>query len=199
MSNYTAISNVGKTLVSLLWNSIKEDPQVNSIITNEDQISFSSPKEIESEGSKKLSLFLYHITQFSEMRNQEMPIKDSNTLGRPPLYLTLHYLITPSTQNRESDQILLGKIMQIFLDNAILRGSTLKGSLLENGDELRLVMDPLSIDDLNKLWAIFDKHYKLCLSYSVSPVKIESTREVKVTRVVESTADYVEIEAETHE
>jgi hypothetical protein len=199
MSNYTALSNVGKTLVSLLWSSIKEDPQVNSIITTEDQISLSSPKEIGSQSSKKLSIFLYHITEFPSMRNQEMSVANPTSLSYPPLCLELHYLITPYTQNEESDHIILGKIMQIFLDNAILRGSILKGDLADDGEELRLVMDSLSMDDLNKMWSIFDKQYKLCISYRVSPVRIDSTREAKVTRVTEQTADYSEKGAETIE
>jgi hypothetical protein len=38
--------------------------------------------------------------------------------------------------------------MQIFYDNAILRGSVLHESLV--GEELRLILNPLSMDELNK-------------------------------------------------
>jgi hypothetical protein len=190
MSDYTAISNVNKTLASLLWNSIKEDSQANSIVATEDQISLSSPKAIESEPTKNLSLFLYQITEFSTMRNQPTPLQESNKIRPPPLYLALHYLVTPYTQNTEKDHLLLGKVMQIFADNAILRGSILYGSLAENGADLKIVMDPLLIDDLNKLWAIFGTQYKLCVSYSVAPVIIELTREEEAARVIEQKAEY---------
>jgi hypothetical protein len=190
MSDYTAISNINKTLTSLLWNNIKNDPQVNSIVAAEDQISLSSPKVIESETPKNLSVFLYQINEFSVMRNQAIPHEEPNKLKPPPLYLMLHYLLTPCTQNAEKDHLLLGKIIQVFADNAVLRGSILHGSLAESGTDLRLVMDPLSIDDLNKLWSILGTQFKLCVSYSVAPVIIESTREKEIRRVLEQKTEY---------
>jgi hypothetical protein len=183
VNDCAAIGNVGKTLISLLWNSIKDDSRVNGIITSDKQISLSSPKDVvESNASEKLSMFLYYVTEFSSMKN--VPLNGSNK-QYPPLYLTLHYLIVPYTQNVESDQILLGKIMQVFVDNPVLRGSILQGSLADNGADLRVVMDSLSVDDLNKLWTVLSTPYKLAVSYSVSPVKIEPTREEEETRVLE--------------
>ncbi|RLI73949.1 DUF4255 domain-containing protein [Archaeoglobales archaeon] len=180
MSDYTAIYDVGETLIKLLWENIKDDPQVNSIVESEEQITLASPEEME-DGSKRLSLFLYHVTEFSYLKNQEMLIENSK-LRFSPLYLTLHYLIIPYTQNRENDHILLGKVMQIFHDNAILRGSTLQGSL---EDELRVTFNPLSIDELNKIWNMLNKPYRLSVSYKVAPVRIDSTREKEAKRVVE--------------
>lgn len=190
MSTYTAISSVNKTLVSLLWNSIKDDKQVNSIVSTENQISLSSPKTFETEASKRLSLFLYQITEFSSMRNLPTSQRDSNQTGPSPLYLALHYLVTPYTQNTESDHVLLGKIMQTFADNAVLRGSVLRGNLSESGADLRLVLDSLSIDDLNKLWSTFGTHFRLSVSYSVEPVVIELTPKKEAPRVVEKRAGY---------
>jgi hypothetical protein len=188
MSTYTAISSVNKTLVSLLWNSIKDDSQVNSIVTSEDEISLSSPKEIAQD--KKLSLFLYQIAEFSSMRNIVQPSTDPDKTGYFPVYLALHYLITPNTRNLQSDHILLGKTIQVFSDNAILRGSILQGSLGENNSNLKLVMDSLSIDELSKLWSAIGTDYKLSISYSAAPVIIEPTREKEAKRVVEKKAEY---------
>jgi hypothetical protein len=190
MSNYNAICNVNKTLVNLLWNSIKDDAQVNSIISTENQISLSHPKAFETETSKKLSLFLYQITEFSSMRNQPTPKRDPNQTKPTPVYLALHYLITPYTQNTESDHIILGKILQIFADNAILRGSLLQGSLSENGTDIRVVLEPLPIDDLNKLWNIFGTHYRLSVSYSVAPIIIGLTPRKEIPKVLEEEARY---------
>jgi hypothetical protein len=36
-------------------------------------------------------------------------------------------------------------------------------------------LDALAADDLNKLWTMFSTPYKLCVSYSVYPVRIESS------------------------
>jgi len=188
MSTYTAISNVNKTLVSLLWNSIKDDSQVNSIVTSEDEISLSSPKGIPQD--KKLSLFLYQISEFSSMRNIAKPSTDPDKTGHFPVYLALHYLITPYTQNPESDHILLGKTIQVFSDNAILRGSLLQGSLADNNSDLKLLMDSLTIDDLNKLWSVIGTEYRLSISYSVAPIPIELTPKEEAARVIEDKIKY---------
>ena len=188
MSDYTVISSVNKTLHSLLFSNIKDDPQTNSIITNEDQISFSSPKDIAPD--KKLCLFLYKIAEFSSMRNQIPSTRTLEKRALPPLYLSLHYLVIPYTQNIEGDVILIGKIMQIFADHAILRGSYLQGSMAGDDTNLRIVLESLSIDDINKLWGVFGTHYRLSLSYSVSPVMIDLTQEKETARVVEERSEY---------
>ncbi len=75
--------------------------------------------------------------------------------------------------------------MQIFHDNSILRGSVLPDSLV--GDELKLIMTPLSIEDLNKICTVIykSKPYRLSVCYEVTPVAIESLREREVKRVTE--------------
>ena len=180
MSGYTAIVDVGETLKKLLWDNIKEDNTTKTII---DLITLSSPEDIKSD--KELSLFLYQVTENAYMKNQEMQMANSTKLKYPSLSLNLFYLVTPHTQNRENDHIILGKVMQIFYDNAILRGSVLLGSLA--GEELRLILNPQSIDELNKIWNVMSKSkpYKLSVCYEVTPVRIESLREREVKRVVE--------------
>ncbi len=70
MSGYTAVLYVGETLIGLLWDNIKEDPELSSIIESEDQITLSSPEEMGP--GKKLSFFLYQITENDYLKNQEM-------------------------------------------------------------------------------------------------------------------------------
>ena len=194
MSDYTAIADVGKTLKKLLWDNIKDDNTAKSIIESEDQITLSSPEEIESD--KRLSLFLYQVTENDYLKNQEMQSVNSTKLKYPPLSVNLFYMVMPHTQNREKDHIIVGKVMQIFYDNAILRGSILQGSLA--GDELKLILNTLSIDELNKIWNVMSKSkpYKLSVCYEVTPVKIESMRERKVKRVIERELEKYQLRGE---
>jgi len=196
MSDYTAIADVGETLKKLLWDNIKDDNTAKSIIESENQIALSSPEEIES--NAKLSLFLHQVTENAYLNNQEMPIVNSTKLKYPPLSLNLFYLVTPHTQNRENDHIILGKVMQIFYDNSILRGSVLQGSLADDSEELRLILNPLSMDELNKIWNVMSKSkpYKLSVCYEVTPVRIESMREREVKRVIERELEKYQIMVE---
>lgn len=197
MSDYNAIADVGNTLRKLLWDRIKEDSQTRSIIISEAQITLSSPEEIESD--KKLSLFLYRVVENEYLKNEEMPSVNATKLNYPPLPLSLFYLVTAHTGNVENDHILLGKVMQVFYDHAILRGSALQGSLM--GEELRMILHPLSIDDLNKIWNAIaqSKPYKLSLCYEVTPVRIDSLREREVKRVIEAELKNYEILVERND
>jgi hypothetical protein len=170
VSSYNNLNSVSKTLATHIWNGIKDDPQTKVIIQSPRQINYLSPKETQNE-SAQISVFLYNVTELPSMRNQPQTTQNPHTL----LYLNLHYLITPLTQNTENDQIILGKIMQLFAETPILRGSNLQGSLLESGDELKIILDSPGAEDLNKLWTMLQTPYKLCINYSVFPVRIESS------------------------
>jgi hypothetical protein len=179
VSSYNNLNSVSKTLTTHIWNGIKDDPQIKTIIQNPRQISHLLPKEAQTE-SNQISVFLYNVTELPSVRNQPQTTQNPPTL----LYLNLHYLITPLTQNAENDQIVLGKIMQLFSETPVLRGSDLQGSLRESGDELKIILDALTADDLNKLWNMFQTPYKLCISYSVFPVRIESSTKIEEKPVI---------------
>jgi len=186
-SDYASVLSVSKTLANLLWISFRDAPQLKTIFTSGNDISFISAKEIiTSTSSEKLSIFLYNISEFITMKNNppEKPDKP------PPIYLTLHYLFTPYTKNPEADQIILSKILQTFMDNPVLAGSLLQGNLAGTDTKLRITLNSLSIDDLNKIWTMISTPYLNSLSYSVSPVKIEPTRQKEGKPVFERKITY---------
>jgi len=187
MAGYGAVRDVGKTLSSLIWSNMKNDDQITRIITSENQIALSSPEEMTPD--KKLSLFLYQITEDSYQKNQEPQATGLGDLECPSMYLNLFYMITPNTADYEKDHILIGKVAQIFNDNQILKGPLLQGSLV--GEELRLTFCSLSPDELNKIWSVISRSssYRLSTYYEVAPVKIDSTRKRGVKRVLEVDAE----------
>lgn len=197
MSDYVVIADVSDTLKKLLWENMKADPKIYpDIIGSEDDIILSSPEEMLTRNEKKLSLFLYQITECPYLKNKEMQRTDSTKLKHIPLSLVLFYLINPNTEDSNKDHILLGKVMQIFYDNAIVKGSILQGSLAGTMEELRVIIYSLPFDELIHLWQSFsEKSFKLSVCYQVTPVMIESTREIEVKRVLEKEAGYYQISA----
>jgi hypothetical protein len=182
--SYNNISGASKTLASRIWNAIKDDKQVNVIIQNPEQITFLPPKDAAERKPPQISIYLYNVVELTSMRNQ--PTATQNP-SKPSLYLNLRYLITPLTQNADDDQTVLGKILQIFYDTPILRGSDLQGSLKEGGEDLKVMLDPLTIDELSKVWGMLSTSYRLSVGYSVYPIKIESavkpnTKPIVITR-----------------
>jgi hypothetical protein len=171
VSSYNNLNSASKTLANRIWNGIKDDKQINAIINSPEQISYLSPKDAQAKAAQ-ISVFLYNVTELTSMRNQPQTTKNPS---KPPLYLNLRYLITPLTQSVENDQIVLGKIMQLFAETPVLRRSDLQGSLSETGDDLKITLDALAADDLNKLWTMLSTPYKLSVSYTMYPVRIESS------------------------
>ena len=195
MSDYVVVADIGDTLKKLLWENIKTDSRIHPhIIDSEDDITLFSPEEMDAGDTKKLSLFLYQITENPYLKNQEMQSTNSAMLKYVPLALDLFYLITPKTNDRKKDHILLGKVMQTFYDNAIVKGSILQGSLKGTTEELRITLYSLPFEEMIRLWNSFsEKSFKLSVCYQVTPIKIDSTRKIEAKRVVEKEAGYYQM------
>ncbi len=170
--SFSNINAASKTIANRIWTAFKEDKQANAIIRSIEQISFLSPKDAAELKPPQISVYLYNVTEIASMRNQPTPTQNPS---KPPLYLNLRYLLTPLTQNAEDDQIVLGKILQLFHETPILRGSSLQGSLKETVEDLKVIPDVFTVDELSKVWGMLLTPYRLSVGYSVYPVKIEDS------------------------
>ncbi len=179
------LKDVGETLKALLQQGISE-------LSADDSITFDSPADIESTTTPKLSVFLYQIVESSYLRNTGSEPVGIDRMRYPPLTLDLHYIFTPYAKNREIELIILEKLMQIFYDSPVLREEMLMGSLKGSGnDEIRIVPDNLTLDDVNKLWERFpNRAFKISPSYILTPVRVPSGRPpVRISRVMEKDID----------
>jgi hypothetical protein len=162
------IGGATQTLARLIADGVKDDAELQRLLHSEELISLQAPAS--QEKPAQLSLYLYSVTECTSMRNLPQNTREPRTL----LYLNLRFLITPTSKTTQMDQLLLGKVMQILAEKPILRGSDLQGSLSGSGEELKVTLDQLSIDDLNKIWSTLASPHKLCVSYSVYPVPLKS-------------------------
>jgi hypothetical protein len=185
MSDYTAIADVGETLVELLRENMQD-------IVPADSISLVSPGEIEGKDNIRLSLFLFQVEENTYLKNLDMEVLGPSKLKTPPLTLDLYYMLTsyPSsgiqdrTERTAEEHRILGRAVQVLYDNPILTGSILKGSLSVYDTELHVICSTLSLDDMTKIWSTFkDKSFRPSVCYQVTPVKIESSSEKKISRV----------------
>ena len=191
MSDFTVIADVGETLKKLL----EDDPWTGILPIPE--VTFKSPKEIKDDGgsTNKVSLFLYQIHENPYLRNEEpLRVNDSH-LQTPPEVLDLLYLVTPYSDDKTQEKVILGKVMQIFYDNALLSGTVLQGGLAGSDEDIRLLFNPISLDDLTKIWSAFqDVAYRLSVSYLVTPVRIDSTRQTGMQRVLSKEMNHAVVE-----
>jgi len=187
VSDYSALLEVGRSLVALIWSEIRDDPVFQSIISSETQITLTSPDDLTED--QKLSLFLYYIVEDSFKRNLEVGLVDTNNRLGQPIPLRLYYMIIPNTKDGEKDQLLLGKVVEIFNDHRILRDPFLNGGLA--GGMLKLIFHTPTPDDINRIWSVVsrNKPYVLAVYYQVFPVRIDSEKSEEIKRV--SDVEYV--------
>lgn len=175
VSEYTAIRAVTRSLRDLLRAHItlSSDPELNGV-----PIDLRSPKEMREDGDATgVSLWLYRAVRNGHTLNNPPERDAANRLLRHPLPVNLYYLVTPIAQNSDDEQLLLGRVLQIFNDHGTVRGPLLVDALAGGTEEFRLSLEPLSLEELTRVWDALKEPYQLSVSYLVQVVSIDSARE----------------------
>jgi hypothetical protein len=185
MSNALAIAAVTATLQTILRNDVIVDANLNDTT-----VTAMPPDKARATGTNnQLNLFLYQILPNAAWRNMPIPqqVKRGES-GMPPLALNLHYLITAYGRENDNsqpfDHHLVGKAMSVLYDHALLGPDEISlafpGSDLERQVErIRITLQPLSLEDISKLWTGFATQYRLSVGYEVSVALIDSTQPVR--------------------
>jgi hypothetical protein len=142
--------------------------------------------------ANRLNLFLYHMAPNAAWRNQTIPSKvKSGEQGHAPLALNLFYLLTAYGDNQadEADHRLLGQGMQILHDKAVLISRDIQNAnselplsganLHRQFEQVKITPEPLTLDEMSRLWQTFQTQYRISAAYQASVVFIESTRDQK--------------------
>jgi hypothetical protein len=108
--------------------------------------------------------------------------------------MRLHYMVSPVLQRLEGvsapefEQVILGKVLQLFHEQPQLRGSALVGALAGLDVEITARLETLTLDEVSRVWDALERSYQLSLSYEVSVVPIGARRDITtgppVTRLV---------------
>jgi Pvc16 N-terminal domain len=142
----------------------------------------------------QLNLFLYQVSPDASWRNQNVPGQPASTY--PLLALRLYYLVTAFGQDDDDRQAhdLLGAVMHRFHTDPIpLRsgaGQVINASgIAEQFEPIRISLQPLTLDDLSKIWAGSPSPYRLSVGYEVSVVLIDSGKPTRSAPPVLGRAD----------
>ena len=179
MSNALAIAAVTATLRNLLM-QVTNDPELSDTSVTVQPLD----KARSLDTVNQVNLFLYHTSPNAAWRNQDFPqqVKPGET-GQPPLALDLFYLVT--AYGRGDDEVLsnrvLGRAMSILHDRPLLGATEIQNALPDNDlyqqvERVRITPQPMSLEEISKLWTTFQTQYRISVAYQVSLVLIESTR-----------------------
>ena len=180
MSNQLAIAAVTATLRSLLVRGVGIQEVTARPLDNARR----------STSGNQLNLFLYQVLPDGSLRNQDMPRRTKpGETGYPPLPLVLYYLLTAYSDDEDDTNAhrLLGEAMGVLHDHPLLGAAEIKNAtspvvdladsdLHEQIERVRITLQPLTFEDMSKLWTTFQTHYRVSAAYQISVVLIESTR-----------------------
>jgi hypothetical protein len=142
----------------------------------------------------RLNWFLYRITPAPALMNMESPQTGWQTRrGRPPLALTLHYLLSadPGELSEDGNEIAvahdaLTSTMMVLHEHAILGADTvitsspgrtisqLTSALDGLVEPVRITMDPVPLETITALWSSGVKSLRVSVAYQVSLVTVPS-------------------------
>jgi hypothetical protein len=193
MSDYIAIRGITVGLQTILRHAITDnvtDPQLKNV-----PIDLRSPKEMrEANNALGVSLWLYQVTRDPDLQNHPPQRVSSFQTRNQPLPLYLHYLITPIRDNEEDEQVLLGRVLQVFNDHGRLQPSDLPDPLNREELEYRLTFEMHSLEELTRVWHALEEPYRLSVTYTVQVVRIDSDHEpVKTAPVLVRDLNYEQI------
>jgi hypothetical protein len=138
-----------------------------------------------TDATPRLNLFLHQVSPNPGWRTIGLPSRDARgrPVARPPLALDLHYMLTAYGLQELQPEILLGYGMQLLHEMPVLdRGeiedrlppTLLASQLGQQVEMIRITPEPMSMDDLAKLWSALNAHYRPTAAYHVSVVLIDS-------------------------
>lgn len=158
-------------------------------------VSLESPGAILENGAGgadpvHLSLYLYRIAPNPHLQNWPLVSHGPGEQRYPPLQLDLFYLLTPLTGSPTDDLIVLGRAMQLFDANATIREAFLDSDLRPKDPEVRVLFNPVSLEELTRIWSAFNQPYQLSLCYKVQGLAVDSVRQPRTgAPVVEGILD----------
>jgi hypothetical protein len=192
---YTALTAASNTLAEYLRQDLKADANLAALFNSTDGgtmvVSLNTPQEMTENKTEGLSVWLYRIIRDEQVLNCPPERIDRNRFRRTSLPFRLHYLMTPIVKKSEvysspeTEQTILGKVLQVFYDHPKFRGGDLRGDFQGTTVELTVRLEPLKLEEITRMWDALDRSYQLSVSYEVSVVKIDSLREPEDVREVD--------------
>jgi hypothetical protein len=179
----SALKAASVTLQTILQQSFAADPALAAYFAGGAVISLGTPDDMEKAGKYGLSLWLYRLIRDEQTLNQPALRPAPNRIRRRPLPVRLHYLMTPIISgvagggSPETEQHVLGRVLQTFNDKPLLSGTDLSDAFQGTDIVLAVRLETLELENIARIWDSLERSYQLCVSYEVGIVPIESARE----------------------
>jgi hypothetical protein len=207
MSTALAVATTTRVLGSVLERAIS-DAGVSALLGSPPYFTAMAPDQVESaeQDDAKLALFLYHVTYNQGWREVGLPSRNGagQIIDRPSLAIDLHYLLIGYGKGEYLQHLLLGIGLQALHENPVLYRqriaavfmtppplSAMDALLATAGvetqvEQIKITPEPLTTDDLSKLWTSFGSKFRPSAGYLATTLLIESKAPVAAALPVAS-------------
>jgi hypothetical protein len=198
VSTALAIAATTKVLTQILDNRIQA-ANLSGILETAVTTAVPPDRVVVGDGElPHLNVFLYEVTYNQGWRQAGLPSMDTrgNTIGRPPLAIDLHYLVSAYGEIDFQGEILLGLGMQALHETPVPARDQIRAvfepppppdtlphrilielataGLADQVELVKITPEPLNNEELSKLWTAFQAKYRSSAGYCVSLVLIQT-------------------------
>jgi hypothetical protein len=181
---YTALVAASQTVAAFLRQRLESDanlgPFFNPALGGSMVVSLNNPPEMHENNFEGLSVWLYRVVRDEEQLNAPA-VRENGATRMPPLPVRLHLLMTPLRKpdvvnGPELEQVILGKVLHSLYDHPFFRGADLQGDLAGTESEFHVRLEPMTLEDITRVWTALDAPYELSVSYELTLARIRSDR-----------------------
>ena len=171
MADYPVIGDVSETLRSVL------DAGLSSLVPPP-TVQVHDLQGTIPTAPAHVTVCLYDVTEDASAKNRaRRPVPGppgTLRIEKPAMALLLRYLVTPWSGTRAADHQILGRVMQILYDGAIIHGPALQGGLAGTPDALKITLSPIPLQERFWLWQAVQKAYRISVTYEVRVVNLDA-------------------------
>ena len=173
MASFQAIAATGQAMLGLLADAVPKPEFANA------QFELYQIGNLVNPMDEGISLYLYRVAVNGTRRNMPPVTGPDGRRYRPPIPLDLHYLLSAWARSPVKQQRLLGWAIRMFEDVPILPTGLLNNygpepEIFQPGETVELVLESLTLQDLNNLWSATKATPPLSVGYVVRMVGISS-------------------------
>jgi hypothetical protein len=192
---YTALVSVSQTLRAHLRARFFADavlrPLFDPILGGNMIITLNNPEEMTRNNAQGVSLWLYRLVRDEDLLNRPDRRVTTSNFQMPPLPLRLHYLVAAivdrtAAGSADTEQTILGKVLQALHDHPLFSGADLQGAFTGTNIQFRVRLETMSLEELTRVWEALDRAYQLSASYEISLVDIDSEITEHIPLVIEA-------------
>ena len=174
MANYRAIAATSTALAGLIRDRYPR-PEFGAGM----DIALYPTRDFENPMQDGLSIYLYRVAVNGAIRNLTLRRSPDGRRFRPSLPLDLYYMVTPWAQDIERQHRMLGWVMRLLDDTAVLSAGHLNHYLAETDtfaatEGLEIICDPLTLSDYLTLWDRLRPRLPASATYVLRMVLIDS-------------------------